>query len=135
MILGVLLHARLPAGVQNCGGIHSQGHCIIFDRALLGDLVRVIIVASRPAEIRLDAVVAAGDPATQERGSQLLQQIMERLDRGIRRGLAACRREPVVVPGGPPEGRQGHAAGQVLAESQQQHNDPLASPGEPYAAR
>ncbi len=34
--MGGLLHARLPAGVQNCGGIPSQGHCIIFDRALLG---------------------------------------------------------------------------------------------------
>ena len=83
MIMGVLLRARLPAGVQNCGGIHSQGHCIIFDRALLGDLVRVIIVASFPNAIRLDAAVAASDPATRERRSQLLRQVVEHLDQGI----------------------------------------------------
>ena len=66
--MGVLLHARLPAGVQN---------------SLLGDLVRVIIVASFPNAIRLDAAVAASDPAIRERRSQLLRQVLERLDQGI----------------------------------------------------
>ncbi len=83
MILGVLLPARLPAGGQNCGGIHSRGHCIIFDRVLLGDLVRVIIVASFPDAIRLDAAVAASDPAIRERRSQLLRQVVEHRDQGI----------------------------------------------------
>jgi len=87
--MGVLLHARLPAGVQNCGGIHSQGHCIIFDHALLGDLVRVIIVARFPNAIRLDAAVAASDPAIRERRSQLLRQVVEHLDLGARKGWDA----------------------------------------------
>ncbi len=34
--MGVLLHARLPAGVQARGGIHSEGQYVIFDHATLG---------------------------------------------------------------------------------------------------
>ena len=48
-----------------------------------GDLVRGIIVASFPNAIRLDAAVAASDPAIRERRSQLLRQVVEHRDQGI----------------------------------------------------
>ena len=77
----------LPAGVQARGGVHPAGRCIIFDHVTLGELGRVIVVATGPDEIRLDAEVCAGNPATRTRRGQLLRQVVERLDRGIHHGL------------------------------------------------
>ncbi len=77
----------LPAGVQARDGVHPAGRCIIFDHVMLGELGRVIVAASSPDEIRLDAEVFAGNSATRERRGQLLRQVVERLDRGIHHGL------------------------------------------------
>jgi len=78
----------LPAGVQARGGVHPAGRCVIFDHVTLGELGRVIVVAMGPDEIRLDAEVFAGDPATRKHLGQLLRQVVERLDQGIHHGLA-----------------------------------------------
>ncbi len=77
----------LPAGVHARGGVHPAGRCVIFDHVTLGELGRVIVVATGPDEIRLDAEVCAGNPATRKRRGQLLLQVVERLDRGIHHGL------------------------------------------------